>query len=44
VDTDAHLPDGPHEFHRPEWYNFLLDEHLRWRAEAERQIELLFAA
>jgi hypothetical protein len=44
VDTAAPLPDGPHEFHRPRWFNFTLDRQRRWLAEAEREVELLFAA
>src|SRR5262249_39693450 len=44
VDTAAPVPDGPHEFHRPQWFNFTRDRHLRWRAEAERGVEMLFAA
>jgi hypothetical protein len=44
VDTAAGLPDGPHESHTPKWFNFVLDGHLRWRAEAETSIEALFAA
>lgn len=44
VDTAAPLPDGPHEFHKPKWFNFVLDRQLRWWAEAEREIEMLFAA
>jgi hypothetical protein len=44
VDTAAPLADGPHEFHTPRWFNFTLDSQLRWLAEAERQVEALFAA
>jgi hypothetical protein len=44
VDTAIPLPDGHHEFHTPKWFNFALDRQLRWRAEAERRVELLFAA
>ena len=44
VDTAAPFPDGPHEFHAPRWFNFALDRQLRWWAEAERQVEMLFAA
>ena len=44
VDTATPLPDGPHAFHTPKWFNFTLDRELRWWAEAERQVEMLFAA
>jgi hypothetical protein len=44
VDTLGRLPDGPHEFHTPKWFNFDRDRQLRWWAEAERQVELLYAA
>jgi hypothetical protein len=44
VDTAAQLLDGPHEFHRPKWFNFVLDRQQRWLAEAEREVALLFAA
>ena len=44
VDTAAPLPDGPHEFHTPKWFNFVLDRQRRWLAEAEREVERLFAA
>jgi hypothetical protein len=44
VDTPAPLPDGPHEFHTPKWFNFALDRQLRWRAGAEDRLEALFAA
>jgi hypothetical protein len=44
VDTADRLPDGPHEFHTPKWFNFALDGRLRWQAEAEMQVETLFAA
>jgi hypothetical protein len=44
VDTPASLSDGPHEFHTPRWFNFVLDRQLRWLAEAEREVEALFAA
>jgi hypothetical protein len=44
VDTATRLPDGPHEFHTPKWFNFALDRQLRWWAEAERQVEALLAA
>jgi hypothetical protein len=44
VDTSARLPDGPHEFHTPKWFNLALDRQLRWRAEAEDRLEALFAA
>jgi hypothetical protein len=43
VDTPARLPDGPHEFHTPRWFNFALDRQLRWWAEAEARVEALFA-
>jgi hypothetical protein len=44
VDTAAPFPDGPHEFHTPKWFNFILDRQRRWLAEAEREVDLLFAA
>jgi hypothetical protein len=44
VDTAAPVADGPHEFHIPKWFNFIRDRHLRWRAEAEEGVEMLFAA
>jgi hypothetical protein len=44
VDTAAPLPDGPHEFHTPKWFNFVLDRQRRWLAEAETEVERLFAA
>jgi hypothetical protein len=44
VDTTDRLEDGPHEFHRPKWFNFILDRQQRWLAEAEREVERLFAA
>ena len=44
VDTACRLPDGPHEFHKPKWFNFLLDRQRRWLFEAEREVEMLFAA
>jgi hypothetical protein len=44
VDTLGRLPDGPHEFHTPKWFNFDRDRQLRWLAEAERQVESLLAA
>lgn len=44
VDTACRLPDGPHDFHTPKWFNFTLDRQLRWWAEAERQVEMLIAA
>jgi hypothetical protein len=44
VDTAVRLPYGPHEFHMPQWFNFVLDRQLRWWAEAEREVEALFAA
>jgi hypothetical protein len=44
VDTAVRLPDGPHEFHTPRWFNFALDRQLRWWAEAENRVEALFAA
>jgi hypothetical protein len=44
VDTAAPLPDGPHEFHTPEWFNFVLDRQRRWLVEAENRVEALFAA
>jgi hypothetical protein len=44
VDTAARFADGPHEFHTPQWFNFARDRQLRWWAEAERQVEMLFAA
>jgi len=44
VDTRDRLPDGPHEFHTPKWFNFVLDRQLRWWAEAENRVEALFAA
>jgi hypothetical protein len=44
VDTPAPLPEGPHEFRTPRWFDFVQDGHRRWLAEAEREVELLFAA
>jgi len=44
VDTADRLPDGPHEFHTPKWFNFVLDRQSRWRLEAEREVERFFAA
>jgi hypothetical protein len=44
VDTPAPFADGPHEFHTPKWFNFVLDRQRRWLAEAEREVEMLFAA
>jgi hypothetical protein len=44
ADTAAPFPDGPHEFHRPKWFNFALDRQRRWLAEVEREVEMLFAA
>jgi hypothetical protein len=44
VDTAAPFPDGPHEFRTPKWFNFLLDRQRRWLSEAEREVDLLFAA
>jgi len=44
VDTAAPLPDGPHEFHTPKWFNFERDRQLRWWAEAENRLEAMFAA
>jgi hypothetical protein len=44
VDTAAPLPDGPHEFRTPKWFNFTLDRQRRWLAEAEREVDRLFAA
>jgi hypothetical protein len=44
VDTADRLEDGPHEFRTPEWFNFVLDRQRRWLAEAEREVERLFAA
>jgi hypothetical protein len=44
VDTAAPLTDGPHEFRTPKWFNFTLDRQRRWLAEAEREVEALFAA
>jgi hypothetical protein len=44
VDTAASFPDGPHEFHRPKRFNFVLDRQRRWLAEAEREVDRLFAA
>lgn len=44
VDTTDRLEDGPHEFHTPRWFNFVLDRQRRWLAEAEEQVELLLAA
>ena len=44
VDTPARIVDGPHEFHTPKWFSFVLDRQQRWLAEAENRIELMFAA
>jgi hypothetical protein len=44
VDTATPFADGPHGFHIPRWFNFVLDRQLRWLAEAEREVEALFAA
>lgn len=44
VDTADRLEDGPHEFHIPRWFNFVLDRQRRWLAEAEEQVEMLLAA
>jgi len=44
VDTAAPFPDGPHEFHQPKWFDFVWDRQRRGLAEAEREVELLFAA
>ena len=44
VDTAAPFPDGPHEFHRPKWFNFALDRQRQWLREAEREVDLMFAA
>lgn len=44
VDTPVRLPTGPHEFHTPKWFNFVLDRQRRWLAEAEEQVEMLLAA
>jgi hypothetical protein len=44
VDTSAPLPDGPHAFHTPQWFNFALDGERRWWAEVENMVEMLFAA
>lgn len=44
VDTADRLKDGPHEFHTPKWFNFVLDRQRRWLAEAEEQVEMLLAA
>lgn len=44
VDTAVRLPDGPHEFLTPKWFNFALDRQLRWWTEAEDRVEALFAA
>jgi hypothetical protein len=44
VDTCDPLPDGPHEFQVPKWFNFVLDRQRRWLAEAEEQVEMLLAA
>jgi hypothetical protein len=44
VDTAAPFPDGTHEFHTPKWFNFVLDSQRRWLAEAEREVDRLFAA
>ena len=44
VDTAVRLPDGPHEFRTPEWFSFARESELRSWAEAERQVEMLFAA
>jgi hypothetical protein len=44
VDTADRLKDGPHEFHTPKWFNFVLDRQQRWLAEAEEQVEMLLAA
>lgn len=44
VDTATPLPEGCHEFHTPKWFNFTLDRQRRWLAEAEREVERLFAA
>ena len=44
VDTACRLPDGPHDFHTPKWFNFVLDMQRRWRLEAEREVARLFAA
>src|SRR5205823_1156315 len=44
VDTAAPIPDGPHEFHKPKWFNFERDRQRRWLYEAEKEVELMFAA
>ena len=44
VDTAASLPEGGHEFRVPTWYNFALEREYRWWEQAERQLNLLFAA
>ena len=44
VDTTAPLPDGPHEFHKPKWFDFERDRQRRWLCEAEKEVELMFAA
>jgi hypothetical protein len=44
VDTAAPFPDGPHDFHTPKWFDFVLDRQRRWLAEAEKEVEMLIAA
>ncbi len=44
MDTEGRLPDGPHEFRTPQWFNFVRDRENHWWAEAEGQVELLMAA
>jgi hypothetical protein len=34
----------PKKFRTPKWFNFDLDRQRRWLAEAEREVERLFAA
>ncbi len=44
VDTAAALPDGKNEFRVPKWYNFAQERQQRWWEDAERHLDLLFAA
>lgn len=44
VDTAGQLPDGPHEFLVPKWFNFVSDRPRRWWTAAEDEVERLLAA
>jgi hypothetical protein len=42
--TGNTLPDGPHDFHKPEWFNFIAEREKRWWDRAESRLDEIFGA